>query len=385
MRQTAKKSFFGILAIFVFAFELYSAVPNNITMLDGQQYNLPEMVTGLKNEQDTSLKLFGVVPFKNVQVDVVPNINIIPCGKAVGVKIDVDGIMVLGFSEVRTAEGKKVCPAKDAGLKAGDIIIRMNGKETPTVEDLTLMAENGGGEALQIDYRRGQEEKSTELYPILSTEDNLYKLGAWVRDTTSGIGTLTFIIPETGEFGALGHPVTDADTSNIITVGSGNILPANIVGVEKGLRGSPGELKGVILKGDSYGNIVQNNEFGIYGYADNLETSMQPMPIAMRNEIQEGPATILSNIQGDTVEEYSIEIQKVFSNSYDNKGMVLKVTDQRLLQTTGGIVQGMSGCPILQNGKIVGAVTHVFVNDPTRGYGVFIELMLAKAGELGEN
>lgn len=304
---------------------------------------------------------------------------VIPSGRAVGIKIDVGGVMILGFSDVRDENGEKICPAKKSGLKTGDIITSVNGYEVKLIDDLTEITEKSNGQVLTISYTREGKEKTTELTPVYSSEDNEYKMGVWVRDTTSGIGTITYINPKTGEYGALGHPVTDADTGKTIEVGEGNVYPSSVLGINKGSKGFPGELIGMITEENAIGKIDKNNDFGVFGTGDGIPSYNEPVPVASREEIYEGEGTILANIKGNTVEEYKIEIQKIHMNSFDNRGMVIKITDERLLEKTGGIVQGMSGCPILQNGKLAGAVTHVFVNDPTRGYGVFAELMLAKS------
>ena len=303
---------------------------------------------------------------------------VIPSGRTVGIKIDVGGVMVLGFSDIRDKNGDKACPARESGLKPGDIITSADGQEINVIDDLIYIIQNSAGDPVKLKYTRDGKENATELKAVYSVEDNGYRMGMWVRDATSGIGTVTYVNPDTGEYGALGHPVTDADTGEAVKVGEGNIYPSSILGINKGSRGSPGELIGMITEENSIGSIDKNNTFGIFGTGDELTGYKKPVPVASRTEIHEGEGTILANIDGNTVEEYTLEIQKIRVNSFDNRGLVIKITDPELLEKTGGIVQGMSGCPIMQNGKLAGAVTHVFVNDPTKGYGVFAELMLAK-------
>lgn len=369
----------------IFSFQIYNLAPQHLALRDGENYPLPPFISGLKDSSDTQLKLFGFVPIKTVQVDIVPKIDLIPCGNTIGVKINIVGAMIVGFSEIRSADGKRHNPAKDGALKIGDVIKKANGNFVENIDILSKIVENGNGEDLTVEVARGNSTQTLHIKPELAREDNIYKIGAFVRDSTSGIGTLTFIEPKSKVFAALGHPIADSDTGGIITVGNGEILRSNIVGVQKGARGSPGELKGVFSRSQKIGVIQQNNEAGIYGKLETIISENKPMPIAMRSQIKEGKAYILSNIEGDKVEKYEIEIEKVMRNSYDNKGLVIKVTDERLLKKTGGIVQGMSGSPIIQNENIVGAVTHVFINDPTRGYGTFIELMLDKANNIDKN
>jgi stage IV sporulation protein B len=214
----------------------------------------------------------------------------------------------------------------------------------------------------------------------MASDDKKYHIGLWVRDSTAGIGTLTFYDPKTSAFGALGHGITDIDTGLLMPVDSGEIIESSILGIKVGKSGVPGELKGVFIEDMRLGTIENNSEFGIYGkLSDNAANKItgKLYPIGLRSEIKEGPAVILSNIDGKSIAEFEIEIQKVSrQNINGSKGMIIKVTDQKLLEATGGIVQGMSGSPIIQNGKIIGAVTHVLVNDPTKGYGIFIEGML---------
>jgi len=380
-----RRLLFALTVAIIFSVQIYNLAPQHLALRDGENYPLPPFISGLKNSSDTQLKLFGFVPIKTVEVDIVPKVDLIPCGNTIGVKINIDGVMIVGFSEIRSTDGKRHNPAKDGALKIGDVIKKINGNFVENIDILSKIVENGKGGNLSVEVARGNFTQTFNIKPELAREDNIYKIGAWVRDSTSGIGTLTFIEPKSKVFAALGHPITDSDTGDIITVGNGEILHSNIVGVQKGARGSPGELRGVFSRSQKIGDIQINNEAGIYGKMKIVNAENKPMPIAMRSQINEGKAYILSNIESDKVEKYDIEIQKVMRNSYDNKGMVIKVIDERLIKKTGGIVQGMSGSPIIQNGNIVGAVTHVFVNDPTRGYGTFIELMLDKANNIDKS
>ena len=337
----------------------------------------------LSSDRNGSLKLdfrfFGLLPVRTVNVDVVSNKSLIACGNTVGVKLRLEGILVIGISDVQS-NNKKIIPVKNTGIKPGNVITQINEKNVESIEELVSLVENNGGKPLRINYRAGNVIEETMVSPVKSSEDNKYHLGLWVRDSTAGIGTLTFYDEKTGRFGALGHGITDIDTGTLMSVKSGEILESSILGVKVGKSGMPGELKGVFTEGTKLGTIQTNTEIGIYGKLDKLSSQRidgKLYPVGVRADITEGPATILSNIDGKKIEEYDILIQKVSKQNLNgSKGMIIKITDQRLLNTTGGIVQGMSGSPIIQNGKIVGAVTHVLVNDPTRGYGIFIEAML---------
>lgn len=242
---------------------------------------------------------------------------------------------------------------------------------------------------ISIQIERNNIVYHTEVIPVKSKQDNSYRLGIWVRDKTAGIGTLTFLEPNSMKFGALGHAITDIDTGTLMKVENGEIMRAKVSSIEHGKKGSPGELRGIFFETkDVLGKIENNTNFGIYGtiHDENLTNQKTPLPIGTQSEVRIGKAHILANVEGDRVEKYEVEIIKLErQNVPQSKSMIIKITDDRLIEKTGGIVQGMSGSPILQNGKIVGAVTHVFVNDPTKGYGIYIEWMLKEAGIITNN
>jgi len=331
-----------------------------------------------------SMRILGLIPIKTVKVDVVPYREVVACGNTIGVKLKIQGILVVGLSDIETVEGKKALPAKDAGIKPGDLITEVNGKKIDNIEALIKEIDNSNGEDLKIKYKRDKKMELITVKPKKSVEDNKYHLGMWVRDSTAGIGTLTFYDPKNNTFGALGHGITDVDTGALMPVENGEIVESNILTIIKGRAGSPGELKGVLIEErKELGIIKKNSLYGIYGVLNNDMLHKFPnrlYPVGLRNEVELGKASILSNIDGKTVDEFEIEIQKISKKpSNKQKGMVIKIKDNQLLEKTGGIVQGMSGSPIIQNGKLIGAVTHVLVNDPTRGYGIFIENMLKNA------
>jgi len=288
---------------------------------------------------------------------------------------------VVAVSSVATGEGF-VSPAGEAGLRSGDVITSVNGQSVATTGDLSsAVAESGGLCRLRV--QRGGGSFSLTVTPVRDGQD-VFRLGAWVRDSATGIGTLTYYDEATGTFGALGHPISDGDTGDILPAAGGSIYPAKIMGVRVGQRGDPGELHGTFV-GDAkaLGELQQNTAQGIFGTMNGYANPLFPdgLPVGARSGVQLGEATILSTVDGGEVTRYACEITQVLSQSAAmTKSMVIKITDERLLGKTGGIVQGMSGSPIIQDGKLIGAVTHVLVNDPTRGYGIFIENMLDAAG-----
>jgi len=327
-----------------------------------------------------SMKLFGILPLKTIRVDILTNRKIAACGNTVGVKLKTDGVLVIGMSDVLTEGNRKVLPARESSIRPGDTILQINKIEVNGISDLIKEIENSQGKAVTLKYRRDGKIEETQIVPVKSVDDDKYHVGLWVRDSTAGIGTLTFYDPSNGYFGALGHGITDIDTGMLMPIKSGELIGSEILAVKKSERGLPGELKGVFAEEKKLGTISINSEYGIYGKLnEDVENIINSTlyPIAVRSDVEVGSAYILSNVEGNTVEKYKVEIERVSRNNMNGlKGMVVKVIDERLLNATGGIVQGMSGSPIIQNGKIIGAVTHVLVNDPTRGYGIFIESML---------
>ena len=307
--------------------------------------------------------------------------SLIPGGQAIGVTLKSAGVLVVDVSEVISHDGKRIYPAKDAGLKSGDLIETFNGNKIATVEDLNTAITASGGKKSSVTLNRSGSEVNILISPVLSKVDGSFKIGAWVKDAASGIGTMTFYNPKTKEFAALGHGICDVQTNKIISISEGAIMPSEIVSIEKGKKGIPGELNGIFNENAvPLGEITQNTETGIFGTLENCSSFEQkPLPVATRYEVKTGTAYIISSIEGKNTEKYEIEILKIMPKAFSpQKGMVIQITDENLLAKTGGIVRGMSGSPIIQNGKLVGAVTHVFVNDPTRGYGIFIENMISK-------
>ncbi len=353
---------------------------NQQPIKDNIHINLNKNFTILSEKEgsvDMNLSLFGVIPLKKMVVSVMPEMNVIPMGVTVGVRINTDGIMVLGTGFVNSEDKGSFEPAKDI-LKSGDLITAVNGTKIESKESLIDQVNKSKGETMYFSIKRDNQTIETEIVPAKCVDDGNYKIGVWVRDSTQGIGTITYYNPETKKFGSLGHGIMDIDTSQLMSIKEGNIIASEIRAVKKGKKGVPGELIGRLDNQNILGNIKLNTPYGIYGYLNKSDViSSEKMPIGLQSEVKEGSAYILSNVDGKNVQKFEVEIQSVnkYSND-DSKGMVIKITDKQLLDITGGIVQGMSGSPIIQNNKIVGAITHVFVQDPQRGYGIFIENML---------
>lgn len=339
-------------------------------------------------------RLFGVIPLRQMTVNVLPEQKLIPGGHSIGIKLHSEGVLVVGHHMVR-GQSVSTSPAKDAGIEVGDVILAIEGVHLEDANQVAeLITRHGSPGTLRFNVKRGDLQFSKDVEPLLCQETGRYRIGLYIRDTAAGVGTLTFYDPDSNVYGALGHVITDVDTNQPIVVRDGQIVKANIVNIKSARRGYPGEKTGIFQEDeDIVGTIEKNGIFGIFGTLSRMEpvggSVNKPMPIALMSQVETGPAEILTVIEGENIERFEIEIQRVYSQSKPgDKGMVIRVTDERLLETTGGIVQGMSGSPIIQNDKLVGAVTHVFVNDPTRGYGIFIEWMVMESGMLqavGEN
>lgn len=306
--------------------------------------------------------------------------TVIPLGRAVGIKLFSDGVVVTGLSDVESSGGT-VSPGRTGGLRAGDVITHINGQQVSTIEGVQALLAQQQGQPLTLQVQREDQSLQLSVQPA-QNQDGAYQLGVWLRDSMAGIGTLTFYDPQSGVFAALGHGISDVDTAILMPLETGSIMKATVSDVKKGLSGEPGELHGVFDLQHDLGTLYANTHQGIFGTLDDkaLVQNGQGMEIASRDQVHTGKATILSNIAGDQVEEYEIEILTLYpESSGDTRNLMIQVTDPRLLETTGGIVQGMSGSPILQDGRLVGAVTHVLINEPCRGYGILAENMVKTA------
>jgi stage IV sporulation protein B len=387
----------------------YLSIPGDITLFEGQkldfQANAVQVTAPVKDssiavdQQDETftleakrhgkdemvLELAGF-PVKKVDVNVLKDFKVRPGGQSIGVKLNTVGVLVVGHHQVQADEGR-VSPGEKAGIKKGDIITEINGQQIEKMADVGPFVKQAGetGKPLDVVIKRENEKVRTQLQPEKDVNENTYKLGLYIRDSAAGIGTMTFYHPQSKKYGALGHVISDMDTKKPIVVGDGQIVRSTVTSIEKGGKGNPGEkLARFSSDREVIGNIKRNSPFGIFGELNkDISNGVfdKPLPIALSHQVKEGPAKILTVVNNDEVNLFDIEIVSTIPQKFPaTKGMVIKVTDPELLEKTGGIVQGMSGSPIIQGDKLVGAVTHVFVNDPTSGYGVHIEWMLNEAG-----
>ena len=322
------------------------------------------------------LKLLGLINIKPVSVQVVDRRVVALCGTPFGIKMVTDGVMVVGTGAVTDCNSRAVSPAQTAGIQEGDIILSINGEKISSKKQLTKLVESSSGQPLSLVVRRGEQLTSLHLSPVRSSLDNSYHLGLWVRDSSAGIGTMTFYDPNNGCFAGLGHAICDVDTGQLMPLSQGEIVEASIIGVHAGKSGSPGQLQGAFVANRSIGSLYTNSYNGVYGRLMNQPVDAQTIPMAQCQEVRQGPVKILTTVSGQKPQLFDACIEKLsLSQDEPTKNMVLRITDPDLLELSGGIVQGMSGSPIIQDGMLVGAVTHVFVNDPTRGYGIFAENM----------
>ncbi len=320
-------------------------------------------------------KLFGFIPIRKVKVKILPSQEVYVGGNPIGMKVKSKGVVIVSDSiidlESSTIEKNKI-------LKNGDIILRINGQDINSMEDIDKVLDYAENGRVVVDFKRDNKEQTKEI-TLLKNDENKYKLGVWVRDDFSGVGTLTFVRKDTFEFAALGHPVTNDKSENIIDISDGQLYNCSLVGINKGYKNDPGELKCVFVQKNQEGNIIKNTKFGIYGYLNNTKNLIDTNLTANlggRLSVKPGKAKLISSVSGIR-EEYDIEIIKAnYQSKSDDKSIIFRVKDKRLLELTGGIVQGMSGSPIMQNGKLIGAVTHVFLSDPTKGYAVYSDWML---------
>ncbi|AKN34039.1 stage IV sporulation protein B [Clostridium carboxidivorans P7] len=387
-----------ILLLMIVSYYKAQNIPTTIFIREGESLksdNLIKLREAYKTEnidmedKKVSVNLLGILPVKLVSLKSVSNsIVLYPGGQPVGVKLNTKGVLVVALSDIRTEKEKIASPAALAGIQIGDNIIKINNCLVKSSEDVQKQINDSNGEELKIIIDRKGEEIEKKVRPIKNPEDDNLKIGLWIRDCTAGVGTLTFYDEKTGMFAALGHPITDIDTGTILNISSGEIVPSSIVSVKRGLKGNPGELKGIFVNEEKIlGKIYKNTKCGIFGKGSSelINRNVKPMKIALRNEIKEGPAKILTTVEGEKPKFYDIRIEKLLAqDSPGPKSMVIKITDPVLLEKTGGIVQGMSGSPIIQEGKIIGAVTHVLINKPDTGYGIYIEWMLKDANILSK-
>lgn len=330
------------------------------------------------------IKFLGMIPLKSVEVEKIKDLELYPGGVPIGVRVSSEGVLVVGYSDIEINNEKEESPGKVGGLEIGDVILKINGIEMHNSRDLVKAIKQSEKDSIKVDILR-HGENITKIV-ILKKENNKdYKIGLWIRDSTAGVGTMTFYDDTSKKFGALGHPITDSDTNEPFLIKDGDVIESSIISIRKGEKGSPGELKGIFInESNPTGEIDKNTQSGIFGQLNSnilQKSDIKRLKVGFRDEIVPGKAKIITTIDENGPQEYEIEIEKLLNqNVASSKSMVIKVTDPRLLEKTGGIVQGMSGSPIIQNNKIVGAVTHVLINKPDTGYGIYIEWMLQDAG-----
>ena len=392
-----------LLIIFIYVCNI-SLLPSNYIIMQGENLNIFTIIgLSIKEKSNSqtlqtasninktkvneigkinlSLNLFNTFSIKDINVNVVSKTKVIPMGNAIGMKLYTDGVLVVGMSEI---EGKK--PYENSGIKEGDRIVQIDKNEISNTEQLMEAVNKCNGNEVSVKYIRDEKTITTSITPV-KNGNNQYKIGLWVRDAAAGVGTLTFYEPSSEMFGTLGHGILDIDTSGLIKIANGELVTTNILSITKGKKGEPGEIRGSIESGYTIGSITKNTNFGVFGKLNKTSyintQKNDEIEVALRDEIKTEDAQIICELENGKKQYYNIKIQKVFTNNNkDNKSMLIKITDEKLLQKTGGIIQGMSGAPIIQNGKFIGAVTHVLVNDPTMGYGVFADIMLKQMKEV---
>ena len=325
-------------------------------------------------------RVFGILPSKKLDIVTVDSDQVILGGQSIGIILQCDGVLVVGFSQVINMDAVTVSPAKSSGVQVGDFITSVNGVKVDSAMHLGHIIKTSKGEELNVTVNRNDKDVDLKVLPEKDRQDKEYHIGVWGRDSSSGIGTLTYLIPNSKDFAALGHAISDVDSGKILSVREGDIYKSKIVEISKGTPGAPGEIKGeFILEVDKIGEIENNCSFGLYGNIRSKDINQygELIQVAQNSEVLESEATIYTTIDNEGVKGYSCEISRIDLNSTEyNKNFIVTITDEELLNRTGGIVQGMSGSPIVQNGKLIGAVTHVFVNNPASGHGIFISSMI---------
>lgn len=407
MKKRIIKIILIIILMLAYSYTLaIEKIPDNIIIFEGETIKVNNILGFSINSNDETIEtsssssktvnnvgkttmkvnLFDSIFIKDMEVDVLPRTKVIPVGSIAGVKLYTSGILVVGMSEIEGVDNKKHRPYENSGIEEGDTIIAIDDEKISTTQDLITTVNKSNGKDLSIEYLHDNETAVCSITPV-QTSTNEYKLGLWVRDSAAGVGTVTFYDSSTKSFGALGHGITDIDTEELINIESGEFVTTRILNISKGESGNPGRIQGTIENQKNIGSIYKNTKFGIYGTLNDLSALnidySKEMEVALREEIKEGKAKILCDLDGNGPKEYDIEIEKIYlENNYDNKSMKIKVTDEDLLNKTGGIIQGMSGSPVIQNEKFIGAVTHVLVNNPKEGYAVFGDIMIKQMKDI---
>lgn len=391
--------FLGLILTYICAID---SIPKSIILFQGESLNIKK-IFGISFENKNSeygailtsteaideskigttnleVKLFNTFSVKNIDVSVIERTKVIPVGQVSGIKLYTSGVLVVGMSEIKGLDNQKYKPYENSEIQEGDRIIQIEDEQITDTKQLIEKVNSSNGKEINIKYVRNNNTLECSIKPV-KTGKTEYKLGLWVRDSAAGIGTMTYFEPSSNKFAALGHGITDIDTGNILKIANGQFITTKVLSIIKGQDGNPGKIQGSINEQSKIGKINKNSIFGIYGTVEDISkvkiNTGKTIDVATRNEIELGEATILCSLDGENAKEYKILIDKIFLNNYyDNKNILIKVTDKKLIEKTGGIIQGMSGSPVIQNGKFIGAITNVLVNDPTRGYVVFGDLMV---------
>ena len=396
-----KKIKIMIAIIFLFIIYIYVAyitvIPNSVVLFGNESFNYKKLIGITVSETQKTMndnynvsnmefKLFGQVLLKNTNITKIEDIEVVPVGKIIGLKLYTDGVLVVVISEIEDINNNLIKPYENIDIKEGDTILSINEEKVESIDNLKEIVNESKGKDLNITVLRNGSTFTSNITPIQSKNKD-YKLGLWVKDAATGVGTMTFYEPNSKSFAVLGHGITDNDTDTLISIDYGELVTSRVISVQKGEIENPGEIRGTILNQQTIGTVQKNTQFGIYGNLDNLTSlnidSSNKMKVASRDEIKVGEATILCSIDSSNkAKEYSIEIEKVYlDNDYNNKSMLIRITDKELIEKTGGIIRGLSGAPIIQNGKFVGAVTNVLVSNPEIGYGIFGDLMIKEIGK----
>ncbi len=382
-------TFFILIVVYCYVANI-TLIPEHIILLENEPYKIKKLIgvdtietitTSNDNENTVNMEvtLFGN-KVKNVTIDTLENVEVVPIGKIIGMKLYTNGVLIVGMSQIENADKQYVSPFVNCDIQEGDTIIKVNDKEIDNIGNLKEVVNDSNGENVLLTLVRNGSIVTSNITPV-QTETDEYKLGLWVKDAATGVGTITYYEKNTSSFAALGHGIMDSDTEQLIDIESGEIVTSQVMSITKADINSPGEIRGTIMNQKTIGEVEKNTQFGIYGKLDNLTTlnidTNKSMPVALRSDIKVGDATLLCSLDGKTTQEYKIKIEKIFTNNnYDNKSMLIRVVDDALIQNTGGIIRGLSGSPIVQNGKFVGAVTNVLVSNPEIGYAIFGDMMI---------
>ncbi len=409
MKKLTKIFIISFLLLLLMYVTNITSIPENVMLLQGEHYSIKTLlginITTKRENYETievssnlsesatkvgkinyRLNLFGAIPLKEITVNVIPKTYVVPLGDAVGLKLYTSGVLVVGMGEIEGSGNVKYKPYENSGIEEGDRIVAINNNTVTCTADLINEVNKSKGNSVNVQYIRDEDTIETSIIPAKGS-DNKYKLGLWVRDAAAGVGTVSFYEPETKTFAALGHGIQDIDTGKLLKIAKGDFVTTKIISITKGKKGTPGKIQGSIENSTIIGKVGKNTEFGVFGTLNNTTilniNKNDAIEVASRDEIKEGKATIISTVEEGNKKEYEIEIEKIYrNNNENNKSMLVKVTDKELLEKTGGIVQGMSGSPIIQNNKLVGVLTHVLVGEPETGYAVFADLMIKQSREV---